>query len=73
MDETPTVIGKLIGLRTVEIRCPYCKKNHKHGCPLEGVGEKGVVRLLGHRLAHCDPNKVDKKLISQGYYIKVKE
>lgn len=34
------------GIRTVEIRCPFCRRRHTHGWP-EGQS------TIGGRLSHC--------------------
>jgi hypothetical protein len=45
----------------VHIKCPYCKKTHRHGSSSGSSGE-------GHRISHCDI-KIPE-VYSPGYVIK---
>lgn len=45
--------------------CPHCGQEHRHG-----AGERGEDprRALGHRVAHCDPARV-QNVWARGYYL----
>lgn len=67
-----TKVEKSQGVNLITIRCPYCRKGHRHG-----GGSSKFKPELGHRTSHCTKKKENDKgynlAFLEEYYLKVKE